>query len=498
MNLARYCLADAAARAPDKTALLVARDASGIAAERWSFSELEDAVLRVAGGLATYGFEAGDRVLLRLGNSSDFPLFFFGAIAAGLVAVPTSPMLTRREVDAVLADSGARLIVADKDAVLPTPIDGVAIAGSDDIARIKAATPQPYAESDDDDPAFLVFTSGTSGHPKGVLHAQRSARGRAPMYDGWYGLRADDVLLHAGAFNWTYTLGAGLMDPWANGATAVIYAGKKDPTVWPQLITAYRATLFAAVPSLYRQILKYCAIGPDDMPTLRHGLTAGEALRPALHREWAERTGRPLYEALGMSEVSTYISSSPTTPTRPGSPGRRQHGRRVIILPEDDGCEPLPAGVIGVIAVHNSDPGLMLGYWQQPAETRAAFRGDWFVTGDRARFDEDGYLWFEGRGDDLMNTFGYRVAPEEVEAALAAHPDVAEVAVIDTRVDDLVRIITAFVVPRTAASLEDAELTAWCATRLAAYKCPRRFVHVTTLPRTPSGKVRRKDLRELA
>ncbi len=496
MNLARYCIAGAARRSPEKTALLVARDTSGIAAERWSFGELEEAVLRVAGGLAARGLSAGDRVLLRLGNSSDFPLFFFGAIAAGLVAVPTSPMLTRPEVDAVLADSGARLVVADDEAVLPTPVEGVEIAGVEDIARMKAAEPLAYAESADDDPAFLVFTSGTSGHPKGVLHAQRSARGRAPMVDGWYGLRPDDVLLHAGAFNWTYTLGAGLMDPWANGATAVIYAGEKDPTVWPELIAGYRATLFAAVPSLYRQILKYCKIGPEDMPTLRHGLTAGEALRPALHREWTESTGRPLYEALGMSEISTYISSSPTTPTRSGSPGRPQAGRRVAILPADGGTEELPPGEVGIIAVHAGDPGLMLGYWNRPEETRAAFRGDWFVTGDLARFDTDGYLWFEGRGDDLMNTFGYRVAPEEVEAALAAHPDIAEAAVTDTRVDDLVRIITAFVVPRTASSLEDAELAAWCAARLAAYKCPRRFVHVTALPRTASGKVKRRELRE--
>ena len=495
MNLAQYCLAATARRTPEKTALLVARDDSGRAAERWSFADIETAVLRVAGGLSHWGLEPGERVLLRLGNSSDFPLFFFGAIAAGLVAVPTSPMLTRREVDAVLADCGARLVIGDGGAVLPGPVRGVAVAG--EIAQIKAAPARGYAVRGDDDPAFLVYTSGTSGRPKGVLHAQRNARGRIPMYRGWYGIRPDDVLLHAGAFNWTYTLGAGLMDPWANGACAVIYAGEKDPGVWPRLIAAFGATLFAAVPSLYRQILKYGDVGAGNMASLRHGLTAGEALRPALHEEWCRRVGRPLYEALGMSEISTYVSSSPQVPTRPGSPGKPQAGRRVVILAEEGGTEPLPAGERGVIAVHGSDPGLMLGYWRRAAETAAAFRGDWFITGDLGRFDADGYLWFEGRHDDMMNTFGYRVAPEEVEATLAAHPDIAEVAVTDSRVDDLIRVITAFVVPREGASLEDGDLAAWCGRRLAAYKCPRRFVHVAALPRTASGKVRRKALGEL-
>ncbi len=327
------------------------------------------------------------------------------------------PKLTR-----ILADSGARMVLHDGHTVLPTAGSAM-LLGPEALVELKQAEPGDFAETHADDPAFLVYTSGTSGTPKGVLHAQRAASARRPMYSGWYGIGASDRLLHAGAFNWTYTLGAGLMDPWANGATSVVYDGPRDPDLWPDLMTDTRATLFAAVPSLYRRILKYGAVTPASFPDLRHGLTAGEALPASLYREWRERTGRELYEALGMSEISTYLSSSPSVPVKPGSPGQPQEGRKVSILSElDDTPVPVSGTETGLLAVHRDEPGLMLGYWNRAEETAAAFRGDWFLTGDRARTDEDGYFWYEGRADDLMNAFGYRVAPEEVERVLAAGP----------------------------------------------------------------------------
>ena len=183
-----------------------------------------------------------------------------------------------------------------------------------------------------DEPAFLIYTSGTVGRPKGVLHGHRTAWGRRPMYQGWYGITERDVILHAGAFNWTYTLGVGLIDPWANGATAVLYNGPSDPAVWPELIARFSVTIFATVPSLYRRILKYGAFHREGLTTLRHGLTAGEALPPAVLEAWRAATGTELYEALGMSEISTYISTGPGMTIKPGSLGKSQPGRRVTIL----------------------------------------------------------------------------------------------------------------------------------------------------------------------
>jgi acyl-coenzyme A synthetase/AMP-(fatty) acid ligase len=352
-----------------------------------------------------------------------------------------------------------------------------------------------YADTAADDPAFLIYTSGTTAQPKGVLHAHRSAWGRRPMYDGWYGISEADRVLHAGAFNWTYTLGTGLTDPWANGATAIVYTGPKDPALWPQLIAATGATIFAGVPSLYRQILKYGRPERGSLGVLRHGLIAGETPPPGLFEEWSDRTGSELYEALGMSEISTYLSSSPTVPRKPGAVGKPQPGRSVVILPADGGAEPLAAGAEGLLAVHRSDPGLMLGYWNRPEEEAEAFRGDWFIGGDLASMDAEGYVTHHGRANDLMKALGYRVSPLEVEAVLAQHPSVAEAACAEVRVREDVTVIGAFIVAKEGAARESDAIKAFAAERLAAYKCPREIVFLDALPRTANGKVKRAELK---
>jgi acetyl-CoA synthetase len=360
---------------------------------------------------------------------------------------------------------------------------------------ITAGRPVPYAATKADDPAFLVYTSGTTAAPKGVLHAQRSAWGRRPMYDGWYGISAADRVMHAGAFNWTYTLGVGLTDPWANGATTLIYTGEKDPALWPGLIARHEATIFAAVPGVYRQILKYAAPKRGTFGGLRHGLTAGEAPPAGFFEEWAGQTGIELYEAIGMSELSTFISTSPAVPRRPGTIGRPQPGRAIAILPlEGDGTTPLLPGAEGLIAVHRSDPGLMLGYWNRPVEQAEVFRGDWFIGGDIATMDADGYVAHTGRANDIMKAGGYRVAPQEVEAVLALHPDVAEVACREVRVRADVSVIGAFVVRRPGTAPDADALLAFASSGLAAYKRPRQITFIDALPRTANGKVRRGAL----
>jgi acyl-coenzyme A synthetase/AMP-(fatty) acid ligase len=315
------------------------------------------------------------------------------------------------------------------------------------------------------------------------------------MYQGWYGIGPDDRMLHAGAFNWTFTLGAGLTDPWANGATAIIYTGPHDPALWPRLIVDTGATLFAAVPGVYRQMLKYAKLSADGLGALRHGLMAGEAPPPGLFEEWEARTGRPLYEALGMSEISTYVSSGPSVPRKPGAVGKAQSGRRVAVLPLEGGTAPRPAGEEGQLAVHRSEPGLMLGYWQRPQEEAQVFRGDWFVGGDIATMDADGYVTHRGRANDLMKALGYRVAPLEVETVLLQHPDVAEVACAEVQVRADVSVIAAFVVARPGTTPDAGAIARFAAERLAPYKRPREIVFVDALPRTANGKLMRGQLK---
>lgn len=500
LNMARYSLETAVQTTPDKVALIVVSDAHApvAEAEHWTYRQLDDAVRRTAAGLHRLGLEPGARVMIRMGNTSDYALMFFGAIAAGAVPLPSSAQLTEEEADFLLADSGASLLAMSDDLAIASPPD-VRVLGPADIAALRVAEPVDYADTVADDPAFLIYTSGTTGRPKGVLHAQRSAWGRRPMYQGWYSLRPEDVMLHAGAFNWTYTLGVGLTDPWANGATTILYNGPRDVTVWPALLEQFRATLFAAVPGLYRQVLKYNDLRAYDLSSLRHGLTAGEALNVTLLEQWRAVTGKELYEALGMSECSTYISSSPHAPVKPGSPGKAQLGRCIAVVPVDReaGDGPLPPGEMGLLAVHRSDPGLMLGYWNRPDEEELVYRGDWFIGGDLAHFDADGYLYYHGRNDDVMNAMGYRVSPLEVEHCLSQHPAVAEVAVTELPVREGVSVIAAFIVPRDPDEpdgMDAAPLLAHVHTHLAAYKCPREIIFIDALPRTVNGKVRRRDL----
>ncbi|MEL6794022.1 MAG: AMP-binding protein, partial [Pseudomonadota bacterium] len=433
------------------------------------------------------GVTRGDRLMLRIGHSTDFPIFFLGAAALGAVPVPTSTQLSEDE---------ARFIAEETEAKAILVSDGLALshAPAPQVASQEAfgASLEDFADTAADELGYIVYTSGSSGRPKGVAHAHRAAWARRMMWRGWYGLAAGDVMLHAGAFNWTYTLGAGLMDPWAVGASTLIYAGPRDPGVWPALANEFGATIFAAAPGVYRQLLKSGA-NLAGMSRLSHALSAGETMAAGLRAEWIARVGKPIYEALGMTECSTFISSCPDAPHRAGTAGRPQPGRKVALLPIEGGDAPVPRGDAGVISVHRSDPGLMLGYWRRPEETAASMRGDWFATGDIGVMDEDGYIRFEGRGDDQMNALGYRVAPEEVEAALISHPSVTGAAAVELPVREDLSVIAAFLTCEGEAPTEDA-LRARAATHLAAYKVPKIFRVLDELPRNPNGKLRRRDL----
>ena len=498
-NMAQYCIGRAAEGRPDHPALIVVKDPKAKQpAENWDYRELQSAILRIAAALKKLGLQPGARILIRLENTSTYALLFYGAIAGGYVPLPTSTQLTDTDVRFMLTDSGAELMACCESMSLDGIPNGVRILSTGDVERMMRGPEQAdYTATKPDDPAFLIYTSGTTANPKGVLHAQRSCLGRRPMYQGWYGLTPQDRMLHAGAFNWTFTLGTGLTDPWANGATSIVYTGEKDPALWPHLIRETGATLFAAVPALYRQILKYATPTRAGIGQLRHGLMAGETPPPGLFEHWQDATGLPLYEALGMSEISTYISTGPDCPRKPGTVGRPQPGRRIAILPLEDGDEPLARESEGLIAVHRSDPGLMLRYWNRPDEERAVMRGDWFVGGDLGRIDEQGYVTHLGRANDIMKALGYRVAPQEVEAVIAQCPGVADVACAEIKVRQDVSVIGAFIVKTPNTPVNADNIRQFAEARLAVYKWPKEIVFVDALPRTPNGKLKRANLQAL-
>ncbi|MEZ4554031.1 MAG: AMP-binding protein [Dehalococcoidia bacterium] len=458
----------------------------------WTYEEAWREIEGRACGFAARGFAAGERVIIRLPHSAEYAFAFFGANLAGLVPVPASPQLTDAEVRFLIEDSGATGIVArSQDAAY----EGVRTVDEARLSSVGAVQSLPGTSAED--PAYLIYTSGTTARPKGVLHAQRVLRGRAFMLGGaWEDLRPSDVVMHAGALNWSYTMGVGLMDPWTVGAHAVLVASGTEPASWPRLIETHAVSVFVAVPTVYRQMLKYGRPEDRDLSCLRFGLCAGEALPPDTASAWRSRVGTDLFEALGMTECSTYVSSGPAVPVRSGSPGKPQPGRTVAVLPES-GDEPLPAGEVGLLAVHRSDPGLMLGYWRRPEEERAVLRGEWFVGGDRASLDEDGYVWFHGRADDVIKSFGYRLSPVEIEAALASLPGVADVAVIGVPVDADKTLVTACVVAEAGSDVSESAMSAHAALHLAEYKRPHQYRFLASLPRTGNGKLRRAELLHL-
>lgn len=480
-NLAAHVLR-AGAETPDKLAFAVI---SARGAERWSYARLIGAVRGTASGLLARGLQPGQRVLIRAGNEPAFPVAYLGAIAAGLVAVPTSPALTVREVTAIARGLRPALVVAGPGVALPEGDWPVLTTAQ--MAGFAALPPADFALGDPERPGYIVFTSGSSGRPRAVVHAHRAILARGMMMQGWYGLGVSDRLLHAGAFNWTFTLGTGLMDPWTMGATALIAAPGTEIEQLPLLAARHGASILAGAPGVFRRMLRAEWRVWDG---LRHGLAAGERLAPDLRAAWRARTGTDLHEAMGMSECSTFLSGSPGRPAPEGFAGYPQPGRRVALL--DEAGQPVPPGQVGVLAVHRSDSGLFLGYDGAAEETAARFRGEWFVTGDPGRAREDGAIAMLGRGDDMMNAGGYRLSPAEVEEVLALVPEAGEVAVTEVAVASGARIVCAFWTGAAPRSVLEAAARAG----LADYKRPRDYVRLEALPRTNTGKIDRRRLRE--
>lgn len=482
-NLAAHVLAEARVQ-PEKNALQILK-LSG--AERWSYGKLEAAVRGTGRGLLQAGVQPGARLLLRLGNSVDFPIAWLGAIAAGILPVASSAQLTTPEVTALCADLAPSAILAAPGVALP---EGAAVPVID-LARLRGFRDLPpcdWATGDAGRPAFLTFTSGTSGRARAVLHAHRSVLARAGLGPDWHDLQSSDRLLHAGALNWSYTLMSGLLDPWLHGATALIPAEGITPAQLPLLLKRFDATIFAATPGVFRQMLKSPAVA---LPKLRHALSAGEKLPDALRASFTESYHRPICEAFGMSECSTFISESPARAAPAGCVGFAQSGRRIAVL--DEAGAPQAEGCPGHLAIHAQDAGLCLGYFRADAETAARRRGEWFLTGDHAVLEAGGAVRLLGRSDDLLNPGGHRVSPLEIEEVMNRHPAITESAAIELEVAPGTRVIALIY---SGTPCEERDLAAFAEGSLARYKQPRLYRHTDALPKGANNKLARRALRE--
>jgi acyl-coenzyme A synthetase/AMP-(fatty) acid ligase len=446
----------------------------------------------------------------------NYPISFLGAIKSGHIAVPTSTLLTAKEIIYLAKDSKASVLVTDFQTwedLIPmidelTCLETVFISGKysqeamignisvkeldTELENVKIFSNNPTTLADD--PAYLVYTSGTTGYPKGVLHAHRALLGREPASKYWFNFSdSKDRILHTGKFNWTYALGSALMDPLYHGKTVIVYEGKNDPSVWLNLIKKHKATIFVGVPSIYRQILQKTQGVKKDVATLKHCMSAGEHLSDEIFDQWTARFDLNIYEAVGMSEFSYYISQSIYSPIRPGSAGFPQPGHNIQLL-DIDTLKPVKTGDEGMICIPNDDPGLFIKYWNLEKETEKHKHSGWFFTGDYARYDRDGYLWFLGRKDDIIKSFGYRVSPYEIERIFKSHPEVSDCAAIGEAVGQDKILVVVYLILNENSQINPNDLILYGRKNLATYKSPKIAYIVNSLPRTKNGKILRKEI----
>jgi acetyl-CoA synthetase len=503
----------------NELAMIVEDDAFGTSSI--TFAELAQRTDAFAQVLRNLGVQVGDRVLIRLPNSLDYPIAFLGAMKMGAISVPTSTLLTAEEVAYLAKDSGAVVLVTDAAAwgvmatqitqnaadivnlkhVLLTQAEQAVIPSATlDVQKLEECMGsidrvEPAYATQSDDPAYLVYTSGTTGYPKGVLHAHRALLGRQPAAQYWfnYSQQVQDRIMHSGKFNWTYVLGTGLMDPLYLGKTVIVHEGKNDAQKWLELIQKHQATIFIGVPTIYRQLIQKTTATQADIPSLRHYMSAGEHLSDEVLSQWRGRFGLDIYEAVGMSEFSYYLSQSKYRPICAGSAGFPQPGHDIQLL-NPDTMQPVTVGEEGMICVKDNDPGLFLRYWNLDEETAKYKHDGYFFTGDYAKYDTDGYIWFLGRKDDIIKSFGYRVSPYEIERVYKGHPAVADCAAVGEELEKDKLLVVIYVIPKPDETVSPDELLAYGKQHLAAYKSPKTVYLAKDFPRTKNGKILRKDI----
>ncbi|HEY9030933.1 MAG TPA: acyl-CoA synthetase [Kangiella sp.] len=499
----------------DQAALIVEDETLGTS--QVTYDQLAQKTSQFANLLQSLHIESDNRILIRLPNSLEYPVAFFGAIKYSAIAVPTSALLAASEVAYLANDSQASVLVTHKSMwqelegeLKNTAIKTVFLTGAgelpqsdefqlvdfDDALNRNSAEFTPVTTAVND-PAYLVYTSGTTGYPKGVLHAQRALLGRLPASRYWFDFQegVTERIMHSGKFNWTYVLGSALMDPLLHGHTVIAYEGHNDAHTWPKLIQKHQCSIFIGVPTIYRQIIQKTEYSGKDLSSLKHCMSAGEHLSDEMQSLWEERFNAPIYEAIGMSEISYYISQHKQAKVVPGAAGFVQPGHQVALLDvEQDELKPVPNGEEGMICIRADDPGLFLSYWNLPEETVKAVRDGWFFTGDYAKRDAQDYVWFLGRKDDIINTFGFRVSPHEIERVIKAHPDVADCVALGEEVDKDKTLIVVCVIPEQGKQVTEQQILDYGQEQLAKYKAPKKVYLVVDYPRTKNGKVLRKKL----
>ena len=466
-----------------------------------TYAQLAERVNRFGSGLLAMGLRMEDRVLLALHDTIDFPTAFLGAIRAGIIPVAANTLLTSKDYHYMLSDSRATALVVS-EALLPQfkpVLDGlpflkhVIVSGSSFNYVLETGEPQfAPAPTTRDDACFWLYSSGSTGMPKGTVHAHSSMIETAELYArGVLGMKESDVVFSAAKLFFAYGLGNSMSFVLVVGATAVLMAERPTPAAVFKRLTERKPTLFYGVPTLYAGMLADPNFPKKEDLALRICVSAGEALPPQIAKSFKEKAGLDILDGIGSTEMLHIFLSNRPQEFRYGSTGKAVPGYALRVV--DEQGNPVKQGELGELEI--SGPTSAMYYWNNRAKSRATFTGAWTKSGDKYLQDADGFYVYGGRTDDMLKVGGIWVSPAEVEAALVSHEAVLEAAVIGKEDEQKLVKPKAYVVLKPGAKATDEELKAHVKAKLAPYKYPRWIEFATDLPKTATGKIQRFKLR---